>query len=113
MNIKVLHCLKNARALIAKPDHWIQGSMVHWLVGNKGQAFCLVGAVRESASRLQPLDWHQLKAVTAYELEHQLGLSFADPQASVIDWNDYRGRTHADVLLLMDAAIARLEAQLL
>lgn len=82
--------LRAARAMVATPEQWCQGE------GHRGIAFCMGRALRESQLHVAGGECHALD------------LLLKDPCLDdVVVWNDTPGRTHAEVLAVFDAAIAR------
>ena len=100
MSMAVL--LRAARALIADPDHWTTGCAARDVHGRsvmpespKAIRFSGFGAL----SRLAPVD-HDLRDRTATALNAAVTPSWW------IRWEDALGRTHAEVLVALDRAIA-------
>ena len=99
----VLEVLKAARELIADESRWTQktyardadGNAVDWAL-TCAHSFCMLGAIRHVTGR--PIGHGPVFAA----IERACGVEY------VVDFND--SHTHAEVLALFDAAIARLEA---
>lgn len=95
-----LEVLQKARALLARPGGWRQGSGST----RAGQPLCALHAIaaanRHSGRRLY--DAVQRLATELYQ-----PLLFSS-SATVISWNDAPGRTQGQVLDLFDHAIRRL-----
>lgn len=93
--------LVKARALIEDPERWTQGAWARDAWGNKtldsrdnAVAFCVAGAMCRVSGDMVPRD-----AWAAFELAAGDGISrFNDAQ------------THADVLAVLDKAIAECES---
>jgi hypothetical protein len=104
-----IEILRDARTLIAEPEHWCQGAFAKRSDGRQvfpgdwdAAQWCAVGAVYRAAGSL--VSW------TAVPLAVRVALTDAaeTTNGSVVEFND--NGTHADVLALYDAAIAALEA---
>ena len=100
--------LQGARELIALESAWIQ--TVHardelgapcW-PGDGACQWCLVGAVEDAALRILPADEMRREANIASALDR---IRSVGPQ-HLAAWNDAQNRTHAEVLALLDRAIA-------
>lgn len=95
--------LIKTRALLADPTAWVQKSF-----GNEHtKCFCLVGAVNYSHGR-DPADFDSAKDPAIKVLANIIRPRCAQYQYDgvVLSWNDTEGRTHDDVLFLLDQAIA-------
>jgi hypothetical protein len=88
--------LRAVRAIVADPAHWTQGAYAKDSIGlqvtpqsNQAVCFCLAGAL------------HKAKAnyMAGRFVENLTGIG------DIIDWNDAPGRTHDQVLDLLDRAI--------
>lgn len=99
--------LRQARALIEKPEHWTQGAFARDALRRQVRSFdamavcwCAVGAV----GRVHPTD-------DSTHSEALAALLRAVPGCSVAGFNDAPVRTHAEVLALYDRAIACLTGE--
>jgi hypothetical protein len=97
-----------ARAKIAKPEHWTRQSMMRDAQGvstydpKKAHCYCLVGSMA-AANNEDPLAYDPQGAIKA--LNKALRASpFRFNMLSA--FNDHPDTTHADVLAVIDAAIA-------
>jgi hypothetical protein len=90
-----LPVLIKARALIADPAKWGQGSRVL----DRPIATCCASEAIEEAADVRA---RRVAALDAFR--SSAGLS--DDAASISDWNDAPERTHAEVLAAFDKAIA-------
>lgn len=96
-----LEVLTEARALIARPDRWVQGGSAMNLRG----AFC---SALSPAAVCWSADGVVLRAAKGDIDDTYVArrcLKQAVDTDSLIDWNDAEGRTHAEVLAAFDAAI--------
>ena len=97
--------LVRARILISDPKSWLQGKQARTGIGTsaracsrRAQSFCVVGALRRAAWELDPgLSPQILRGLIEDHLP---------PNRGAEDWNDAPRRTHAQVLRLLDKAIA-------
>lgn len=98
--------LQAMRQLLDKPEHWTQGYYAHTHDGNETDAlgpdatcWCLLGAygkvTEQYPTRLQMTDVHHLTKIL--DLDH------------VHEFNDRSDVTHADIIKVLDDAIARLD----
>lgn len=110
--VKALETLRGMRELLASPDSWTRGADARNALGVSDDDYnheiepafvpvcwCISGAAMQVSGLRDG-------GVFTYLAET---LSVGDSTA-VVDWNDAEGRTHADVLGLLDSTIARLEA---
>lgn len=124
--------LQEARKIIEDKSRWTQGAAARTAEHlscvptlEAAVCWCSLGAVDLAAYRLPIPQFVNrvsrdlaLRALdrAAFELEEEeLGRRTRYPgdrgRSSVIEWNDDSHRQHAEVLLMFDRAIARLEAQ--
>lgn len=103
-----LQLLKKARALLAKPKAWIQGSEARTANGTSVCAttrgairFCALGALYK-AEGVNPMDSGD-RDVARWALRR------AVKNDHLVSWNDAPRRTHAQILKGFDKAIASLE----
>lgn len=107
------------RVLLDDPNAWLQGRMAADDLGStvdstSGEACCwclLGGASRiESAAHKTARAFHIEPMDTALvaELRDTLKLYRNNDFRSVSGWNDAPGRTHAEILALIDATIMRV-----
>ena len=103
----LLDILKGTREILSDPARWTQNA---WARNAKGQeaypfdeeavAFCLDGAiVRASGEDHSTKTWNALMEVSQYT---------GPGIVSATNWNDEPERVHADVLAVLDRAIAEL-----
>ena len=103
--------LEKARALLAPSGAWTQGNSAldsdgigvcpedSWAV-----RWCLIGAVETVSAR------NAVKgSTTVSALDILLRTIDGPDQEGIVSWNDATGRTHAEVLALLDAAISGVE----
>lgn len=95
----VLTVLRGAREMLEPPGAWIQGRYCN----DDRTCFCILGALGV-ADRNDATD-PSLRIIIA--LRRVLPPYHGD---LISDWNDARGRTQADVLALLDQAIAAEES---
>jgi hypothetical protein len=97
--------LKAVRKLLAKPERWTKGYLSRdaaglpaWPDDEDAVCWCLQGATEKvaRANNEGPVYMWSALAVTAQAQD-------------IAEWNDKRWRTHAQVLRLIDRAIARAE----
>ena len=121
--MNVLEQLKRAREQIAAPNSWIQGKMAkdkdgrEWSINDKTRlptCFCAAGAVKYDCSGNRVL--HKEATVVCLELlltlDKNKAIQYHSNESVIFQltrWNDAPERTHAQVLALYDATIARLE----
>ena len=93
--------LRDAKALIADPDHWIKGKNT---VLNDGQICrCSAGAIRSAAI-------HQSDGpVSSQPAYFAMWAATGGPRLTA--WNDHPETTHADVMAAFDRAIESEEAK--
>lgn len=94
----VLKVLRGARKLLTPPGAWMQGRYAN----KEKTCFCVLGALGmvEKGKALDPSD-------LVIQALHKTR-SFYGPVSA---WNDRKNRTQADVLALLDKAIAKAEAR--
>ena len=98
--------LKAVRELLTPPRAWVQDVSARdvfgascWL-GHGACQWCLVGAIEEAAHRIDSTTRHTILADAALNRVRAHGPQY------VAAWNDHPKRTHAEVLALLDRAIA-------
>jgi hypothetical protein len=103
----VLDILTSARAILTEPTSWTQGVYARDENGesiepyeDEATCFCLWGALKAAASRF-PTSVHWGAQLAVYN-----SIEIGD----IPSFNDAAGTTHADVLNVLDAAIARKSA---
>jgi hypothetical protein len=104
--------LRAARALIAEPERWTRGVFARDAKGQsiplfdkRAERFCVLGACRNIADPLP-------EYILGDEAELALDEVCAELHGKTIPaFNDDPQTTHADVLALYDAAIARAESE--
>lgn len=108
--MKDITVLKRARAFLLKPGGWTKGRLARDKKGRevpvtsrRAVSFCAVGAI----CRVLKIDSQILGQGTP---AHDLLLP-GTGETFVVDFNDKKGRTQAQVLKAFDRAIAKLEAQ--
>ena len=117
MSAEVVEGLRRARALIAAEPHWLQGDMARDADGNllndprdpRACAWCLVGAVLAVVPDIAAA----MPLVNALLVRLYGRGDFQDPRLAVpllTRWNDDREH-HAEVLVLLDLAIAAEKAR--
>ena len=114
MTPEVRETLSRARALLAAPERWTQRADAREKTGYPCDArdvaavsWCLVGAIGASATD-EPKDDVRLSTITVetlYELS-SLAFSTLPDYDGLAFYNDAPERTHADVLALLDRALA-------
>lgn len=113
-----LEVLTRTRSLLSHPDAWTQFHWAAWpdalrpggiAVSSNGNAplacaCCLEGALERASggSQISSIVLTSRPLLDAHTLLTSL------TNSSLRVWNDFHGRTHADILALLDAAIARL-----
>ncbi len=103
--------LQDARKLLTDPDHWTQGVDARTNEGiscsifsKNARCFCLSGALYKAALRddgmitFDPALEHAMNRVRA-------AISIKGFGANIPFFNDYNGRTHAEVIEVLDKAI--------
>ena len=100
--------LRDARALIATPERWTQGTFARDAAGRRTYTWaddacrwCAFGAVIASAGK----DNDPLVDPAVALLSKAVGWR------DLTLWNDYPNRTHRDILAGLDRAIALAEAE--
>jgi len=100
-----LDILREMRALLAAPERWTQGWFAHDSAGitcgslsHGAAAWCLVGAMVKVTGANSDAE-NRVEALLRPHINN-LPLDL---------WNDYSGRTHADVLNLLDECIREQE----
>jgi len=83
--------LAQAKALIATPDRWNQGSAIDYY----RRARCATRAIQDTG-----VPYHHRLDALAY-----LGEALEIDPSRIAPWNDERERSHADVLEAFDRAI--------
>ncbi len=108
MTPSTLALARRVRALLEAPERWTQGHMAETAKGSACRSesrhaarWCLLGAVTRSWAELDS-DWQD-------EDELSIALRAYTGPDGLIHWNDAPGRTHADVLALLDTVIAEGE----
>lgn len=106
-----LELLKQARALIEQPHHWIQGQMRCEIPSSIDidYGYCLVGALGAVVGNR---NLNGLICESQLALMNDLKFSLGYGEDSLLHltaWNDYPGRSHHEVLDLLDQAILGLE----
>jgi len=95
MNPQLIADLEAARALIDTPDRWYQGQLRKSGADGKPCKWCALGACYQIAERDE---------LTRYrDMAKALNGVIGEP---VPNWNDAPERTHAEVMVLFDKAIA-------
>lgn len=98
--------LREAKSLIDAPERWIKGRLKQYRKDGTVCAYCLVGAISSIACN-HGLYWANYDAMAAslracFIVGESLGLA---------EWNDEYMRTHDEVMLAFDNAIAHEELQ--
>lgn len=102
--------LTNMRKLLAHPHNWAQGASAYTGAGDTvapwddlARCWCLTGAFHYLLHGESDAD------TRACEIRLTLGdIIGCVPGMDIAGWNDAEGRTHADVLVLLDLAIAKV-----
>jgi hypothetical protein len=107
--------LMKARVLLAEPSHWTQGAYARDASGRvvhprspAAVCWCIVGAVKRADVRTERSEEDDGLRVLL-RLFHPSTGQLKDKLYAfwvMTDWNDDPSRTHADVLALLDEAIA-------
>lgn len=98
MNEKLIENLKAAKALIDTPEKWGKGTY------EPGpDCYCVVGALK-AANGWSEFEVWNTKAINA------LYSACDDRFEGIVDLNDHPDTTHADIMALIDRAIAAAEA---
>lgn len=112
----LLDDLRAVRALIDTPEKWTKGRFVRmptsgWAIGAGGiapvtggppVAYCIVGAIDHVCGALG-----ERRMAPLMTLVRRLRWT-----GNLVEWQDLPSRTHAEVLALLDAAIAEAEGTL-
>ena len=109
MTPSTLALARRVRALLEAPERWTQGAIACDGDGEMVSAhartavcWCMIGAINRCAARA--------RASVDVNLELRRLLEKARGGTEPLDfWNDAPGRTHADVLALLDRVIAEGE----
>jgi hypothetical protein len=111
-DITVLDVLREMRKKLANPKHWTQRTFARTCRGRsveywdpKATKWCLSGAARMCAANNDVRGLAM--GIMADELVGESSSSVR--RICVVTWNDHPLRTHAEVLELLDRAIARAE----
>ena len=103
-----LHLARRVRELLSEPGRWTQGYFARDAAGQEcaskdpaATCWCVVGAMVRLGSDDPRPDIEFINALKAH-----LG-----PPCSLSMWNDAPGRTHADVLALLDRVVAQMERE--
>lgn len=105
----VIEALNRARFVLKEPENWTVGEGARNVLGNavhpsdrSACRWCLSGAIARVA---HPIEFSAAcEALQAVMISRQYRSGY-----SVVDWNDANGRTHEDVLKLIDDTIAHLK----
>lgn len=92
--------LADARKLIEVPDSWQQNAFFDGEYRQPGCRYCALGAIhaaRGDRSIAEP-SWNTESSVLADVID-------ATSWSEISEWNDQKGRTHAEVLAAFDKAI--------
>jgi hypothetical protein len=104
-----LQGLKALRKLLADPKHWMRGRYARDIKGNTvppldptAACWCIMGGIIKVTSGNE---------VDARDVRNKMlrALSSGGAAPYLIEFNDKRGRKHAEVLELIDAGIAYLK----
>lgn len=125
----LLEVFRSVRSLLADPKAWVRG--VHsgkrqkftalggieresivalWAHQDGVDCFCLLGAIDRVSGFGGNLDTSARIALARTLFPLFTGVQLVTAERMVAAYNDAPGRTHADVLGVVDATIARLEA---
>ena len=102
---RVKTILRKARALIAAPENWT--TCVSYRKVGGCESYCVSGAISsvvDAQNRVSPSEVvvNRTDLLAARDCLHDaIGISWF----SLTSWNDYPGRTHAEVLQAFDSAI--------
>jgi len=117
---KTVEILQSARKTLSVPDHWIQRAYARDVYNDivsvcaaGAYCLCLVGAIERASIDITDGDntVGEMRAAEAV-VASCIGGKFSGVSApAIIRWNDTPGRTHAEVLAVLDAAIERAKAQ--
>lgn len=121
MSAHVVAVLRAVRARIGDPRRWVQGMwrghrdargvvVGMWAIRDLHVAncWCLDGAINTEMDLIYSQErvvWTELRQAVAEAIHGTIGLD-----VSISSWNDDRERSHADVVAMLDATLARLEA---
>jgi hypothetical protein len=107
----ILDVLKEARQLLQKG--WCQNDHAtdqkgHCVdIGDENAAcWCLSGAVRHSLFGQYHL---KIREEVFTVLAQVIEMPYASPESAILNWNDKKGRTQEEVLMIVDKAIAKVE----
>ncbi len=111
-SLPLIDLLTEARSYIAKPGQWVQGRSRLQRVNDAVERRDMFGAVLHARRRdeveADPFAFERFcSAITALNTVVQIE-GFADIKA----YNDHPKRKHAEVLMVFDVAIARLDGTL-
>lgn len=107
--------LVRMREILAQPENWIQGRFF----SGDGKACCMVGALMRAEDQMHA-DSSETSHLAAYMHAARLltrlarihGIpGYRSENVSIECWQDQPERTHAEVLSLLDEAIAVAEAR--
>jgi hypothetical protein len=98
----VVQILREARVLLEKG--WCQGVLSSCYENGAPTRFCMIGAIDQAARTIAYRDHNTPYSISAYAHD-TVRKVLCVPRVS--DWNDTRGRTKAQVLEVMDYAIAK------
>ena len=101
--------LETARFYIEKPEDWTQGTAARDDYGDPVEA-CHMGACKWCATGalIVAMNVHGVNINHARPLVRSLLAQIGNTYASIVEWNDAPGRTHAGVLAIFDNAIAAM-----
>ena len=105
---KAVEILRKARALITDKKHWTKGVFRRSLIEEHkpsktwGTAYCVFGAVHQASG----VDYWRECDYAKDLLQAALDRRPRGKAKTVIGYNDSRGTTHAQILALIDKAIA-------
>lgn len=99
--------LRKAKALIDTPEKWTKGENAKDVHGNEvgilaseATCFCMEGALKRVGVGYGERPWVLLGIAAT-----------GKPRLGIWEWNDRRGRTHAEVMEAFDKAIALAEGE--
>jgi hypothetical protein len=113
--VSTLEVLRSARALLDLPGTWCQDALARDAEGNDTPypiepaacCWCIGGAIEKVLGRgLTQYDEPVVHALLA-EIPERASWSLG----ALFTWNDSCGRTHADVIALLDRAISTAETR--
>lgn len=111
--------LKKIQAKIDTPEKWTKGTRAKTSDGRevdiddpRASCFCIIGAM-ENAFIGYPLgaNRHDVWRATVMGLRRDSGVFDTKRFTSLVDFNDHEDTTHADVMVLFDAAIGNALAK--